>query len=130
MADFQVEYRWDTSHAIPILFITVSGHILTDAGTIPGIIDKTHALVEKCGWNTVYLVYDICQTEGRLPLNAMMSRSAFSSRVRRVIVVGAKARTDEMAVLIMGAAKQVPYDITFCDSLDNALSLLYGRAAH
>jgi hypothetical protein len=42
-----------------------------------------------------------------------MCRSVLSDKVRRVVVIGARARRDEMSVLIMAAAKRLPYEIDF-----------------
>lgn len=112
--DYQVVYCWDHSQTPPVLLARVSGSLLADPGAIPAIIDQTHTLVNQQAFlEAVHLVYDITHTEGRLPLAALMRRSVISPAVKRVVVLGARSRTDEMAVLIMSAAKRLPYDIAF-----------------
>jgi hypothetical protein len=42
-----------------------------------------------------------------------MRRSVVSLAVKQVTIYGARSRTDEMAILIMSAAKRLPYEIVF-----------------
>jgi len=42
MADYLVNYTWDTSHAVPLLIVSVSGRLLTDPLAIARIIDQAH----------------------------------------------------------------------------------------
>jgi hypothetical protein len=115
--DYHITYHWDTSNPLTILHARVSGSLLADPAAIAALIDQTHTLVdERPGAAEVTIVYDLTHTEGRLPLAALMRRSVISPAVRRVIVCGARSRTDEMAVLIMSAAKRLPYDILFAAS--------------
>lgn len=119
MADYQVHYTWDATHAVPLLIATITGRVLNEGQALGRIIDQTHAIVEqRTDYDELYIAYDLCRTERRLPLHGLMSRSRVSSRVTRVYVVGAGSRKDEMAVLIMSAAKRLPYEIRFCGSLD------------
>lgn len=128
MADYKVDYRWDTDHAVPILFVTVTGSILSDPATIPTVIDETHTRIEqRTDLDSVYLAYDVTGTERTLPLAALMGRTLFSSKVKRVVLIGVRARTDEMSVLIMGTAKQVPYEYRFAETLADAAPHLYDQ---
>jgi len=115
--EYHITYHWDTSNPLTVLHARVSGSLLADPTAIPALIDQTHKLVdERPGAEGVTIVYDLTRTEGRLPLAALMRRSVISPAVRRVIICGARSRTDEMAVLIMSAAKRLPYDILFAAS--------------
>lgn len=119
MADYLVNYTWDTSHAVPLLIVSVSGRLLTDPLAIARIIDQAHLLAEQhTESDELYLVYDLTRTERRLPLNSLMGRTRISPRVKGVYVIGIINRTDEMAVLIMSAAKRLPYTVEFYPSLD------------
>jgi hypothetical protein len=130
MTDYHVTYHWDTSYVTPVLFVTTTGKILSDPQTIPTIIDQTHALIEKQREHAaLILVYDTIGTERRLPLESLMGRQVFSPKVKGVILIGARARTDEMAVLIMSAAKRLPYDIQFFDTRDEAEAYLRAQDA-
>jgi hypothetical protein len=115
--DYQIAYRWDFSQARPALLAHVSGSLLADPATIPTIIDQTHTLInEQPHLTAVTLAYDLTRTEGRLPLAALMRRSVVSPAVKQVTIYGARSRTDEMAILIMSAAKRLPYEIVFAAS--------------
>jgi hypothetical protein len=120
MKNYQVHFRWDLSHAIPLLLVTVSGRLLSDPTALPAIIDQAHACAEDRE-EGVYIVYDFRGTEGKLPLHALMRHTRTCRRVRQVAVVGARARSDEMAFLIMGAAKRVPYGHVFFKSPEEAI---------
>jgi hypothetical protein len=132
MADYQLNYTWDASHAVPLLVATISGRLLNDRQALGQIIDQTHAVAEQhIDYEEIFVAYDLSQTERRLPLHALMGRSRISLRVKRVYVIGAGSRKDEMAVLIMSAAKRLPYEVRFCGSLDEvhkALSTLDARS--
>ena len=125
MADYQVNYTWDTSHAVPLLIATVSGRVLSDAHALGRILDQTHAIAEQhTDYDEIYLAYDLSRTERKLSLHGLMGRSYVSSRVTRAYVVGAGSRKDEMAVLIMSAAKRVSYEVVFCATLDEVHAAL------
>lgn len=119
MADYQLNYTWDISHAVPLLIATISGRVLNDGQALGRIIDQTHAIAEQhTDYEEIFVAYDLNRTERRLPLHALMGRNRISSRVKCVYVIGAGSRKDEMAVLIMSAAKRLPYEVRFCGSLD------------
>lgn len=125
MADYQVNYTWDTSHAVPLLIATISGWLLSDAQALGRIIDQTHAIAEQhTDYDEIYVAYDLSRTERRLSLQALMCRSRISQRVKTVYVIGAGSRKDEMAVLIMSAAKRVPYEVRFAQTLDDVHAAL------
>jgi hypothetical protein len=129
MTDYQVDYHWDDTHSIPILTIAVSGRLLTDKRSIPAIIDQGHTYVEQnkeC--KAVYLIYDFSKTEGRFPLDALMRSTPYSHKIKEVAIIGAHARTDEMALLIMGAAKRIPYEYRFFHSFNAARDYFYGQS--
>ncbi len=130
MADYELVYRWSLVSAEPVLYVRVVGSLLGEPNTIPTIIDRVHAYIEQSLYPHVHLAYDITRTERRLPLPALMRRSAPSRRVQRVAIVGAGARTDEMACLIMGAAKGLNYPLRFFDTLEEAAPFLHGHEAH
>lgn len=116
--DYFITYQWDTSHRPTVLLALVSGSLLADPATIPTIIDQTHTLInEQTNLDAIHLMYDLTRTEGRLPLAALMQRSVISPAVKHVTICGAHSRTDEMAVLIMSAAKRLPYEIAFTSSI-------------
>jgi len=126
MADYQLEYRWNVASSVPVLSVVITGRVLNDPTAIPTIIDQTHAYIDRHPqYGAVYIAYDMTRTERKLPLPALMQRSAYSPRVKRVAIIGARARTDEMAVLIMGAAKGVPYPYGFFDTPEAAARFLY-----
>ncbi len=130
MADYQIEYRWNLAGGVPVLSVVITGRLLDDPTAIPTIIDQTHAFIERHPQFThVYIAYDLTHTERKLPLAALMRRSEYSAKVGRVAIIGAGARTDEMAVLIMGAAKRVPYTIAFFDTAEAAAPFLHGGVA-
>jgi hypothetical protein len=121
MPSYQVTYQWDMSHSVPVLLTTVSGNLLDNPDTIATIIDQTYAYIDQHGeYQTVHLVYDITDTERRLPLEALMRSQQYSLKVQQITLVGARSRKDEMAVLIMGAAKRLPYDFAFAHTLEEA----------
>jgi hypothetical protein len=125
MLSYHVTYRWDTVSGVPVLFVTLAGQLLADASTLADIIDQTHRYVDACDkYNAVHIIYDFTRTERRLPLHGLMQSGQVSRKVRGATVVGAQTRKDEMAVLIMAAAKQVPYDFAFTQTLDEALITL------
>lgn len=126
MADYQLDYRWNMAGRVPVLSVVITGRLLNDPTAIPSIIDQTHAFIDRHPqYDAVYVAYDLTHTERKLPLPALMQRSAYSPKVKRVAVIGASARTDEMAVLIMGAAKGVPYPFGFFDTPEAAASFLH-----
>lgn len=128
MADYQIEYRWDVSQAIPVLWLMVTGKLLTDHRAISTMIDQAHAYADRYDqYNPIHLAYDIRATEGKLPLAMLMGRTRVCSKVKRVAVIGARSRLDEMAMLIMAAAKQLPYEFGFFSSSDHAVEFLYAR---
>ncbi len=130
MTDYRVEYRWNSAQPLPLLLVTVSGRLLADPRSLPQIIDQAHHVVDQhkdC--EAVCLAYDLTRTEGRLPLHALMCRSVLSDKVRRVVVIGARARRDEMSVLIMAAAKRLPYEIDFFGTLEEAYPALGQQSA-
>jgi len=130
MADYQVHYTWDATHAVPLLIATVSGRVLTEGQALGWIIDQTHALAEQhTEYDKIFIAYDLSRTERRLPLHGLMSRSRVSSRVKRVYVVGAGSRKDEMAVLIMGAAKRLSYPVDFFPTIDELQAALRAKDA-
>lgn len=130
MADYQVNYTWDTTHAVPLLIVTISGRVLNDGQALGRIIDQTHAVAEQhTDYDEIFVAYDMSRTERRLPLHGLMGRSHISPRVKGVYVIGAGSRKDEMAVLIMSTAKRLPYEIHFCPSLDDVHAGLARRDA-
>jgi len=129
MADYELAYRWSLVSAAPVLYVRVLGSLLSDPNAIPAIIDRVHAYAEQSLYPRVRLAYDITRTERHLPLPALMRRAAPSPRVQRVAVVGAGARTDEMAVLIMSAAKGLDYPLRFFATLDEAAPFLHEQEA-
>ena len=128
MADYQIDYHWDVSQAIPVLWLVVSGKLLTDHRTISNMIDQAHAYAERHDeYNLIHLAYDIRATEGKLPLAMLMGRTRMCNKIKRVAIIGARSRLDEMAMLIMAAAKQLPYEFGFFSSQDHAIDFLYER---
>lgn len=124
MTDYQVDYCWDHSGPLAVLHVTLTGSLLSDPGAIPAIIDQAHALVDQSDALTACIAYDLTGMEGHLPLEALMRRGAPSPRVARVAIIGARTRPDEMAVLIMSAAKRVPYPVHFFATLADAAPFL------
>ncbi|HMM28728.1 MAG TPA: hypothetical protein PKD46_10625 [Aggregatilineaceae bacterium] len=130
MADYSVNYTWDASHAVPLLIATVSGRVLSDLTALPRIIDQAHAIAEQhTECEGLYVAYDFSRTERRLPLDALMKRTRISGRVRGVYVIGAGSRKDEMAALIMSAAKRLPYPVVFYPTLDALYAALRAQNA-
>ncbi len=130
MADYLVNYTWDASLAMPLLIVTVSGRLLTDLSALPRIIDQAHAVAEQhTECDALAIVYDFSRTERRLPLDALMKRTHVSARVKAVFVVGAGSRKDEMAALIMSAAKRVTYPVEFFPTLDDLYAALRAQNA-
>lgn len=130
MADYLVNYTWDASHAVPLLIATISGRLLTDLSAPARIIDQTHAVAEQhTECDALAVVYDLSRTERRLPLDALMKRTRVSARVKAVFVIGAGSRKDEMAALIMSAAKRLPYPIDFFPTLDDLYAALGAQNA-
>lgn len=130
MADYHVNYTWDASQPVPLLIATVSGRVLTDLSALPRIIDQAHALSEQhTECDALYLAYDLSRTERRLPLDALMQRTRVSPRVKAVFVIGVGSRKDEMAALIMSAAKRLPYPIDFFPTLDDLYAALHVQNA-
>jgi hypothetical protein len=122
-----VDFRWHTLRSIPLLVVHVSGKILLDSRIIPAILDQSHVQVDHHSANSVYMLYDFTQTEGKLPLHALMQRTFASSKVKRVGVMGARTRADEMAMMIMATAKRLPYPIEFFRSVEDAERVFYAH---
>jgi len=121
MSNYYVEYCWDTSSSVPVLWIVVSGKLLDDPRALATIIDQAHLRANRDKDQTeVYLAYDFSATEGRLPLSYLMQWSHPCPKVKRVAMIGVRARIDEMAVLIMAAAKRVPYECRFFETREDA----------
>jgi hypothetical protein len=128
MADYQIDYRWDVSQTIPVLWLVVTGRLLTDHSAISSMIDQAHALAERHDeYNAVHLAYDLRATEGTLPLSMLMRRTRTSGKIKRVAIIGARSRLDEMAILISASAKQLPYEFGFFTSQEHAVDFLYAR---
>lgn len=130
MTSYQIEFQWDRDYAIPVLYIIVTGQSRNIGHSLPTLINRTHAYVEQCvACHAVHLVYDITGTPGTLPLNALMRRRPPSPKVKRAAIIGARSRADEMAVLIMAAAYNIPYEYGFFDSQVDALHFLQAPVA-
>lgn len=130
MVSYLVHYTWDESHAVPLLLATVSGQILYDGQAVGRIIDQTHAIAEQhAECDRLLLAYDLSATERRLPLADLMKRSRISPRVAGVYVIGLGSRKDEMATLIMSAAKRLPYPVGFFSTLDDLHGALSAQDA-
>ena len=78
MADYQLNYTWDASHAVPLLVATISGRLLNDRQALGQIIDQTHAVAEQhIDYEEIFVAYDLSQTERRLPREAAKTRWLF-----------------------------------------------------
>ncbi|MBN1200649.1 MAG: hypothetical protein JXJ20_02215 [Anaerolineae bacterium] len=127
MPDYTVEFRWDISPTRAVLWITLQGNLLSDPQSIPTIIDQAHAYADRYeGHKPVCLAYDLSSTEQQLPLAALMRRTRISAKVKRVAIIGARARTDEMAVIIMANAKRIPFEFKFFKTREAAHNYLHG----
>ncbi len=127
MSLYTTNTHWDMNHPVPVLHITVTG-ALTPQG-IPTLIHQAHTIVDQNeAYNTVYLAYDITGTSGKLPLKALMQVRRLSSKVKRVAIIGASSRSDEMAVLIMASARSIPYEFGFFHTPAEAAAFLAAPA--
>lgn len=129
MDELMAYYAWDLAFSLPVLVVTVMPCHCEGGLKLPEVIDRVYAYVEQQTYPAVCIAYDLRSTDGRLPLNALMQSAAPSPKVQRVAVIGARARTDEMAVLIAAAAKQVTFPIRFFPSYAQAVPFLVGREA-
>ena len=121
MKTYTVEYHWDFRYQLPMLQVQLSGTLLNSQHTLPQMIDNVHAVIQRSDHDAVYLLYDFSSTERRLPLASLMQRTRVSPKVKRVAIVGTRARVDEMSVLIMRSAKQIPYDYGFFNTIDESV---------
>ena len=125
MRAYHIDYRWGVNHGVPVLTITVTGQLSDPTTNLPALINRAHTVVNRCDLcSAVYLVYDFTGTSGKLPLEALMRRGTPSPKVKRVAVIGADSRSDEMAVLIMASARHIPYEFGFFPTLTDAAAFL------
>lgn len=131
MAELTAYHAWDLAFPIPVLVVTVAVARPGAGQTIPALLDDVRAAVDAEQHAQVCVAYDLRAVDLRLPLEVLMQSTAPSPKVQRVAVIGTRSRIDEMAVLIMAAAKQFPYPIRFFRSYVQAVPFLAGteRAA-
>ncbi len=128
MIDYQADYHWELLDGTPVLFVTVTGHLLSNPRAIPAIIDRAHHLSNAHHeFDQVWIVYDFTRTEGRLPLQALMVDTELCSKICRISVIGLHSRADEMSILIMAAAKQASYPVDFFTTEQSARVNLAGQ---
>lgn len=114
MIDYQADYHWELIGERSVLFVTITGSLLSHSRAISTIIDRTHHLANgRSETDQVWIVYDFTRTEGRLPLQSLMVDTEPCSKIRRVSVIGLHNRADEMSILIMVAAKRMSYPVDF-----------------